>query len=75
MNPISMEVLCSAALIGPRAAPILAYLDPGAGSYLLQLLMAGFLGLMFSVKVYWKSLSGMWSRRLRKTEQDNFSGD
>lgn len=70
-----MEVLCVAAVIGPLAAPILAYLDPGAGSYLLQLLMAGFLGLVFSVKVYWKALAGIWSRRLRKTEQDNFSGD
>lgn len=75
MNPISMDALCCAAVIEPLAVPILAYLDPGAGSYLLQLLMAGFLGLMFSVKVYWKSLTGMWSRRLRKTEQDNFSGE
>ncbi len=75
MNPITIEVLCDAAVIGSVAPSLLAYLDPGAGSYLLQLLMAGFLGLMFSVKVYWKSLTGMWSRRLRKAEQDNFSGE
>ena len=29
-----------------------AYLDPGAGSYILQMLLAGALGLMFTIKLY-----------------------
>ena len=30
-----------------------AYLDPGTGSYIFQLLIAGLLGLLFLLKVYW----------------------
>jgi len=30
-----------------------AYLDPGTGSYVFQLLIAGLLGLLFLLKVYW----------------------
>lgn len=31
-----------------------AYIDPGAGSILLQMLLAGLLGTVFTVKMYWK---------------------
>lgn len=31
-----------------------AYLDPGTGSYIFQLLIAGLFGLLFLLKVYWK---------------------
>ena len=30
-----------------------AYLDPGTGSYLLQLLVGGFLGGLYAVKIFW----------------------
>jgi hypothetical protein len=32
---------------------VYAYLDPGTGSYIFQLLLAGLLGLLFAVKIYW----------------------
>lgn len=31
----------------------LAYLDPGSGSYLLQLLIAGALGALFVLRTFW----------------------
>ena len=34
-----------------------AYIDPGAGSYFLQLLIAGILGASFAVKLFWKNLT------------------
>ncbi len=34
-----------------------AYLDPGSGSYLFQLLIAAFIGAIFSLKLYWKKFS------------------
>ena len=37
-------------------AALLAYLDAGTGSILLQALMGGFAGLMVLSKVAWKSL-------------------
>ena len=33
-----------------------AYLDPGTGSYLFQLLIGGALGGMVAVKLYWRSI-------------------
>ncbi len=35
-----------------------AYLDPGTGSYIFQLLIAGLLGLLFLLKVYWNRVKG-----------------
>lgn len=32
---------------------VLAYLDPGTGSYLLQLIIAFFIGGLFSLKLFW----------------------
>ncbi len=33
-----------------------AYIDPGTGSYLLQLMLAGLLGLVFTIKIYWHKI-------------------
>jgi hypothetical protein len=35
-----------------------AYIDPGTGSYIFQLLLAGLLGAAFLVKIFWKNLKG-----------------
>jgi hypothetical protein len=34
-----------------------AYIDPGTGSYVLQIAIAFLVGLAFSVKVFWKKIS------------------
>ena len=39
-----------------------AYLDPGSGSILLQLVIAAALGAAFAVKVYWKKIKGALAR-------------
>ena len=33
-----------------------AYLDPGTGSYILQMLVAGVLGGMYAIKLYWNKI-------------------
>lgn len=33
-----------------------AYLDPGSGSYFIQILLASFLGALYLLKVYWKKI-------------------
>ena len=38
-----------------------SYLDPGSGSYLLQLLIAGALGAAFAVRLYWSRIKGFFS--------------
>jgi hypothetical protein len=32
------------------------YIDPGGGSYALQLLAAGLLGALFALKVFWRNV-------------------
>jgi hypothetical protein len=39
-----------------------AYLDPGSGSYLLQLLIAGALGAAFALRMFWGRIKGFFSR-------------
>ncbi len=44
-----------AVLIG-TVTPAHAYIDAGSGSYVLQMLMAGLLGLAFTIKLSWQRL-------------------
>ncbi len=43
-----------------------AYMDPGTGSYIFQLLLAGLLGALFAIKTYWRSLKGLFRNLLSK---------
>lgn len=38
-----------------------AYIDPGTGSYFLQLLIAGLLGAAFAIKAFWKNIASFLS--------------
>lgn len=48
---------------GFLATSAAGYIDPGTGSYVLQIAIAFLVGLAFSVKVFWKKISAF----LRKT--------
>lgn len=48
---------------GPLRGLLLAYVDPGAGSLLLQLLLGGVAGAAVLGKMYWKRLTGLFRRR------------
>lgn len=39
-----------------------AYLDPGTGSFILQMLLAGGLAAAASVKLFWQRIKGVWLR-------------
>jgi len=51
----------------------LAYLDPGTGSFLLQLLLATSLGALFLVKTFWKRIRDFFRRLFtgKKAEADH----
>ena len=48
-----------------------AYLDPGAGSYILQMLLAGALGLMFTIKLYISKIKSFFREIFGKDNKDN----
>ena len=45
--------------------PILAYIDPGTGSYVLQILIAGLVGGAFALKMFWRNVTAFLSRIFR----------
>jgi hypothetical protein len=43
-----------------------AYIDPGTGSFVLQLVIASLLGAAFAVKAFWKNIKAFFSKLLSK---------
>ena len=69
---LARTVLFRAAVFGAATFFMLpsrasAYIDPGTGSYVLQLLLAGILGALFAIKMFWTRtmgfLKGLFRRR------------
>ena len=55
-----------AAAVCLLASPAWAYIDPGTGSYLIQVIMAVFLGSLFVLKSFWKKTVRKIARILPK---------
>lgn len=45
------------------------YLDPGSGSFLLQILLAVLLGSGYAVKVYWKKIKSFFKKSSPSEEE------
>ena len=43
-------------------APAHAYIDPSAGSLLLQLILGGIAGVLVALRLYWKRFNGLFGR-------------
>ncbi len=50
--------------------PAHAYLDPGTGSYIFQLLLAAVVGLAFVIKVFWGRIKSFFSRLFSKNHAE-----
>ena len=40
--------------------PAMAYIDPGSGSMILQVILAGILGSLFAIKVFWQKITAFF---------------
>ena len=65
-GPLLSVVCVLAAAVGLIATPAWAYIDPGTGSYIIQMLMAVFLGSLFVLKNFWKKAGQMIARIFSK---------
>ena len=56
------------------AKPVHAYVDPGTGSYVLQLVLAFIFGGLFGIKLYWKKIknfiANIFSRKADIKDED-----
>jgi hypothetical protein len=52
-----------------------AYIDPGTGSYIIQVIIGGLLGAVFALKIYWKKVrayfSKLFSKRTKSGKYEN----
>jgi hypothetical protein len=65
-SPGSLLVLFVLALVA--VPPAHAYLDPGTGSMIIQVLIAVFVGAAFAVKVFWKRIVAFLRRVFHKDQ-------
>lgn len=63
--PIILYQYTRLTLVAPRLTGQ-AYLDPGSGSFILQLLLASLLALLVFVKAYWKKIKAIYARLLSR---------
>jgi hypothetical protein len=48
---------------------VYAYVDPGTGSYILQLILASVFGGLFAIKLFWKRLKGFCTDLFHKRKR------
>jgi hypothetical protein len=66
----STVVLLAAWLLLALASPAYAYVDPGSGAMLTQLLLGGAAGAVVLVRVYWNRLRALIGLRQRERNTD-----
>ena len=60
---ISRRVLVLAFLAAIQVAPSAhAYLDPGSGSFIMQAIVAAFIGASLALKVFWQRVKAFFAR-------------
>ncbi|MBN1309984.1 MAG: hypothetical protein JXB30_01105 [Anaerolineae bacterium] len=42
---------------------VLAYLDPGSGSFIVQILIASLLGSALMIKAFWRQITSIFRRK------------
>lgn len=46
-----------------------AYLDPGSGSFILQLILASLMGALFMLGIYWKKVKAYFKNLIKKKDE------
>jgi hypothetical protein len=61
-------------ILASATTPAFAYLDPGAGSMLLQGIVAAVAGGIFALKQTWRRLASLLRWKPRRDQTDNIAG-
>ena len=70
-----MVFLTAVVLLIVFSAPANAYIDPGSGSYMLQILLAGILAAVYSIKLSWHRLKSFAASCLNGQRQSGTRGE
>ena len=66
MLHVSACAICTILVTSGAAS---AYIDPGTGSYILQIVIAGLVGAAFTLKLFWKRIQLFFSKSSSKKEE------
>lgn len=75
MKDASKLSYATAAIAFTISQPAYAYLDPGTGSVILQMLIAGVIGALFTIKMYWYRLKHFVTNLFRNSHGESASAD
>lgn len=73
VGPVVLSIMFVLAFAGNTQAGnhrCIAYIDPGVGSLILQVLISSFVAIVFVVKMYWRSIKEFISSKFLRTEKD-----
>jgi len=65
--PLIFTIAVIMQMLLPQTA--FAYLDPGTGSYIFQVLVATLIGGLFTVKMYWQKIKNFFISRFSKKQE------
>lgn len=74
MKPNLPRMAFSAGLLCALPAAAWAYIDPGTGSYLIQILVAAFVAVSFTAKIFWKRISKFIGTKIFKKDRPSDEG-
>ena len=63
-------VILSAIVILLMPGIAAAYIDPGTGSYILQMVMGGVLAGLFAIKIYWNKIITAFRKKPPEEKKD-----
>jgi hypothetical protein len=75
MGLIAGFVLSLSILFVGTVARAAAYLDPGSGSFFIQLLVAGLMGALFLIGAYWKRVKNFFLKMFGRSIETNDGDD
>ena len=65
-----LVILLIILLLAASTKPAHAYLDPGSGSYIIQLIIAGGVGALFTVKTFWLQIKNFFTSLFRRKKRE-----
>jgi hypothetical protein len=63
-------IILSSLMLACLMAPAHAYLDPGSGSMLMQLILGGVAGAVVLLRMYWRKLLMLQPFKIKKSKND-----
>ena len=65
------RILLSVSLLPLTSENIPAYIDPGTGSLIIQILLAALVGAGFATKIFWAKIKSFFSKVFGKKRDDS----